>query len=313
MKLRLSFIAAALAVTTLACQPLQETPPLAHDDGPQKVQFPDIKAIAARSVTPAGALHQLVRKSSVSYSPDAGEYSDSVRTQFLYNEAGQIAGYQNFSFGQVVTSETQQQQIERMSAYGVLYEYKNNRPYRIYSKWYDSMVKPYRDLYSLTQFVYENESTTKPKFRREYNLSATGETTPTAEYELVYDQMGNLIESKDVKQYGIHQRYTYQNGNVIKNETVDPKPTTIPTTRYEYEYDRQINPTRNLFWNGNYDYTEFTANANNVIQKRLISGSPPVRPYITDYTLDYDSRGRIVSRSIVMNTGSGQWFYRYGK
>jgi hypothetical protein len=144
MRLHLTaLITTAFAVAILSCQPDQAPTPLENDDAPSRVQFPDIRAVAAKSVTPAGALDQLVRKSTVQYS--SGGYSDSTRTQFFYNAAGQITGYQDLYLGQAPEGETQQQ-LDRLSAYGVVYEYKNNRPYRIYSKSYNSMVRPYQDL-----------------------------------------------------------------------------------------------------------------------------------------------------------------------
>lgn len=322
----LSLVTAAFTLTMLACQPahLQEPTPVDYTnltlpaqipanpvDSTQTVQFPDVKVVAAQSITPKGALDQLIRYSSVQYSTNLPGYvnKDTTITQFFYNAAGQIIGYQNRYLGATV----EPQNTTSPSAYGTIYEYRNNRPYRIYIKAYDSMVRPYLDLFFMSQFGYANEADSKPRFKWDYGVSPTGKARLSAQSELVYDKAGNLIESKDVNKHFIHQRYTYQGANIVKTETIDPNPMPIQFSYNEYEYDKHVNPTKGLYWDGNYDYTEFTINANNVIQQRTINSSPSIQPYIRKYTLGYDSQGRVVSRSTVNDSGRTQWLYHYGQ
>lgn len=317
MKSHPAFVITTFVITLWITACRQEVQPTLVEpvDSLLLVKLPDVKVVAAKSVTPSGRLNQFVAIRSIRYSPNSGVYNDSVRTQFLYDSLGRITGYQRFSFGQVVTTETEAESVARQGEYGTIYEYKDNLPYRVFSKSFNDQVKPRVVYYLMTEFVYRSLTDSHPSSKLEYYVDATGKARLTARYRMLYNPAGHLTESKDVNGYFLNQLYTYHHDNVVRAETIDPK-TPKRYSHREYDYDDRPNPLRGFFWDGNADNDHIHLSANNLVRARTVDYSSTHVEPATQYTIAYDNRNRILRRTIIINNsiediGRSDWVYRY--
>lgn len=238
------------------------------------VNLPKFDLIAAQSTTPDGKLERVDHVSA----------NTTHSVNYLYNEHGQPAGYSSFA---VKDAPERGRQV-------TYYEYKDNRPYRLFTKVYEPEIA--NDfVYFMDEFRYTDKRTitvwSYTLFLKKQQASLTTITVNT------YDAKGHLVQSLEPGAGTVYQTFTWDKDNLISRQDfyADGSPLTTST---EYTYDDKPNPLQGL----ELRYKFELASANNILSETLTETdlrSKNKTKHQQDYEPVYDDKGRLSSKTSV--------------
>lgn len=286
------FLALGFNLCLLACQPSQTVPvrqashktdslltlrlinasapyTISLSDSVISLKLPMFEVVVDQSATPVGRLDK-----------QGGQMVDPLyHRRNLYNEAGQPAGHCSSSLP-----------IDPLRSV-TYYEYKDNRIYRVYARFYDAITTK-TFIYRMEELGYTaNRATTVSS----YYLDLTkGTAAFQSILDLIYDSQGQVTSIRDRRPGTAYPVFTWENGNVKTREEFlgDGTPLGIFHT---YRYDNKPNPLNAL----GLPYQELPLFSTNNLTADNVRYSKPTLVDQTDFQLTYDADGRLASSTQV--------------
>lgn len=250
-------------------------------DSLKRIPLPDFAAIVTRSQTPKGKLDRITTLVSQQYSADSSPGQTTTTQQLLYDDQGRIIGH--------TVMDSPSKGIDN----AVIYEYKDNHPYRIFKKGaeYGSKVISF---YFMTEMVYDE--TGKEVARLEYMLDMKGNARLQRRSDLIYDAQNRLIEIKAADGTSMGQVFAYEQGNLVSVQGRSGAGV-LNQYRQTFRYDKGLNPLKGVYWDWDGDRW-YDRSDNNLLSTKLVSDQALFdAPAATDYLNTYDKAGRLVSKA----------------
>lgn len=278
-------ILALLIGFLFACQSNhQESDPLPAipKDSLITVAIPDFVTIVTTSQTPPGKLDRII----TTYGP--GNLSSST-TNLLYDVQQRIIGR--------TVRDTPSKGVDN----AVIYEYKQGKPYRTFSKAIQPGTPP-NEFYFMSEMVYDGQGRQSAQLL--YRVELDGQARLLERQTLIYDSAHHLVEIKDPNGFAVGQLFEYAGDNMKLLSHKDAKGV-LSSSQTEYYYDSKPNILKGIYWTLNLDYIHHNLSNNNFIRRttKNISTNPDGIRIPTDYLTEYDAQQRLIRRSTSLSSG----------
>ncbi|GAB3999797.1 hypothetical protein GCM10028807_51050 [Spirosoma daeguense] len=232
--------------------------------------IPDFAAVIKASVTPRGKLDRI----TTTYTQGN---PTSLTMNLLYDARQRIIGR--------TVLDSPSKGVDN----AVIYEYKNDKPYRTFTKLIQSGSTLF---YFMDEMVYDAKG--RHSAQLSYRVELDGQARILERNVLIYDSANRLIEVKDPNGYHVGQLFDYSGSNMtlLSHKYANG---TISNVQTEYQYDNKPNVMKGVNWTLNLDYIHQNLSNNNLISRTFTDKLTIPQP--TNYTPKYDAQNRMIRRS----------------